>query len=58
MRASIGSGPSRFNPYLLYSYLWKVSPHPKLGYQWNTKTEINNPTDSPGGDLALPGGIQ
>jgi hypothetical protein len=54
----LGSGSWGINPYIVYSYLGKVSPHAKFGYQWNTKTELNNPTDSAGGDLALPGGIQ
>jgi hypothetical protein len=54
----LGSGAWGFNPYLVYSYLWKVSPHAKIGYQWNTATELNNPTSTPGGNQALPGGLQ
>lgn len=54
----LGSGAWGFNPYVAYSYLWKVSPHAKIGYQWNTSTELNNPTFSHGGNLALPGGLQ
>ncbi len=54
----LGSGAWGFSPYLVYSYLAKVSPHAKIGYQWNTSTELNNPTDTAGGNLALPGGLQ
>jgi hypothetical protein len=54
----LGSGAWGFNPYLIYSYLAKVSPHAKIGYQWNTKTELNNPTQTAGGNQALPGGFQ
>lgn len=53
----LGSGAWGFNPYLVYGYLAKVSPHAKIGYQWNTATELNNPTGTPGGNLALPGGM-
>lgn len=53
----LGSGAWGYSPYLVYSYLWKVAPHAKIGYQWNTKTELNNPTASAGGNQALPGGI-
>ena len=54
----LGSGAFGFSPYLVYSYLAKISPHAKIGYQWNTSTELNNPTATPGGNLALPGGVQ
>jgi hypothetical protein len=54
----LGSGAYGFNPFVVYSYLWKVSPHAKIGYQWNTKSELNNPTLQHGGNLALPGGLQ
>jgi hypothetical protein len=54
----LGSGAWGFNPYLLYSYLWKVSPHAKIGYQWNTASELNNPTNTSGGNQNLPGGVQ
>jgi hypothetical protein len=54
----LGSGAWGFNPYLLYSYLWKVSPHAKIGYQWNTSSELNNPTNAAGGNQNLPGGVQ
>ena len=54
----LGSGAWGIDPYIVYSYLGKVSPHAKLGYQWNTATELNNPTFTSGGDLSLPGGMQ
>jgi hypothetical protein len=54
----LGSGAWGFNPFVVYSYLWKVSPHAKVGYQWNSKSELNNPTLSAGGNQALPGGLQ
>jgi hypothetical protein len=54
----LGSGAWGFNPYIVYSYLWKVAPHVKIGYEWNTKTELNNPTDTAGGNQNLPGGLQ
>ena len=54
----LGSGAWGFNPYLTASYLWKVSPHAKIGYQWNTSTVLNNPTLTAGGNQALPGGFQ
>lgn len=53
----LGSGSWGYNPYLVYGYLWKVSPHAKIGYQWNSASELNNPTGKPGGNLALPGGF-
>jgi hypothetical protein len=56
-RNFLGSGAWGFNPYLVYSYLAKVSPHAKIGYVWNTTTELNNPTGTPGENQALPGGI-
>jgi hypothetical protein len=54
----LGSGAFGFNPYLDYSYLRVVSPHAKIGYQWNTKTELNNPTQTANGKQSLPGGVQ
>lgn len=53
----LGSGAWGFNPYIIYGYLWKVAPHAKIGYQWNTASKLNNPTGTPGGDQALPGGL-
>jgi hypothetical protein len=40
----LGSGAWGFNPFLAFSYLAKISPHAKIGYQWNTASELNNPT--------------
>lgn len=54
----LGSGSWGFNPYLVYSYLSKISPHFRIGYQWNTATELNNPNLTAGGNQALPGGMQ
>jgi hypothetical protein len=54
----LGSGAYGLNPYVVYSYLWKVSPHVKVGYQWNTASELNNPTVTKGGNQELPGGMQ
>ncbi|MGH9606154.1 MAG: transporter [Terracidiphilus sp.] len=54
----LGSGAWGFNPYLVYTYLAKVSPHAKVGYQWNTDSDLNNPTLTPNGNQALPGGMQ
>ncbi|HVU48450.1 MAG TPA: hypothetical protein VHD85_20135 [Terracidiphilus sp.] len=53
----LGSGSFGFNPYVVYSYLAKISPHAKIGYQWNTNSELNNPTLTAGGNRALPGGL-
>jgi hypothetical protein len=53
----LGSGAWGFNPFLVYSYLAKVSPHAKIGYEWNTSTVLNNPTGTNGGNEALPGGL-
>lgn len=54
----LGSGAWGFNPYFVYSYLWKVSPHARIGYQWNTTSELNNPSGLAGKNLNLPGGVQ
>ncbi len=64
----LGSGAWGFNPFITYSYLAKFSPHAKIGYQWNTDSDLNNPTytdpiynngaivTQP--DKQLPGGVQ
>jgi hypothetical protein len=54
----LGSGAWGFNPYLSYSYLERFSPHARVGYQWNTKSELNNPTNTYRGNKDLPGGLQ
>lgn len=52
----LGSGAYGFNPYAIVSYQWRVSPHARLGYLWNTSTVlIPNPN---GGNLRLPGGLE
>lgn len=57
-RNLLGSGAWGMTPYIVYSYLGKLSPHAKFGYEWNTKTELNNPTGASGGNKTLPGGMQ
>jgi hypothetical protein len=57
----LGSGSWGVNPYLVYSFLAKVSPHVKIGYQWNTATELNPSYSSQGAfakNVSLPGGLQ
>ena len=53
----LGSGAWGTNPYAAYSYVSRVSPHARLGYQWNSETELN-PNLTRSGNLALPGGLQ
>lgn len=57
-RNYLGSGAWGTNPYAVFSYVARVSPHIRLGYQWNTETELNPNLVRPGSDLALPGGLQ
>lgn len=57
-RNLLGSGAWGMSPYIVYSYLGKISPHAKFGYEWNTTTELNNPTGAAGGNKGLPGGMQ
>lgn len=58
----LGSGAYGFNPYGVVSYAYKrVSPHARLGYQFNTSTVLNPTFDQNGkfkGDSTLPGGFQ
>jgi hypothetical protein len=57
----LGSGSWGVNPYLIYSFLARVSPHVKIGYQWNTATELNPSYTSQGQyvkNVSLPGGLQ
>ncbi len=57
----LGSGSWGVNPYLVYSFLARVSPHVKIGYQWNTATELNPSYTSQGQfvkNVSLPGGLQ
>ena len=62
-----GSGAFGFNPYTVVSYQWKVSPHARLGYLWNTSSVLIPNTAAPvngmsppptGGSSQLPGGFQ
>jgi hypothetical protein len=57
----LGSGAWGFNPYLVYTYLSHVSPHARIGYQWNSSTYLNpniDPATSKSkGNLSLPGGL-
>ena len=53
----LGSGAWGYSPYVIYSHLGKVSPHARLGYQWNSATELNF-SSSAGHDVGLPGGMQ
>lgn len=54
----LGAGAWGYNPYLVYSYLARLSPHLKIGYQWNTSSELDNPSNLAGGEQNLPGGAQ
>ena len=52
----LGSGAFGFNLHGLFEYRWKLSPHLKLGYQWNGNSQLVNifkPTNT-----QLPGGLQ
>jgi len=56
----LGSGAYGFNPYAVFSYDARLSPHVRLGYQFNTSTvllpvDINN---AGAGNYGLPGGLQ
>jgi len=58
----LGSGAYGFNPYAILSYQARLSPHLRLGYQFNTTTVLL-PTkyDAEGNAIAhagLPGGLQ
>jgi hypothetical protein len=57
-RNYLGSGAWGTNPYAVFSYVSRVSPHVRLGYQWNSDTELNPNLVRPGSNLALPGGLQ
>jgi len=54
----LGSGAWGSNPYALFSYQAKTSPHIRLGYQWNTETDLYPNLARPGSNLALPGGLE
>ncbi len=55
----LGSGSWGFDLYTVYSYLaHRISPHARIGYRWNTTTELYNPTDKFGANQSLPGGVE
>jgi Putative MetA-pathway of phenol degradation len=54
----LGSGAWGSNPYAVFSYLAKTSPHVRLGYQWNSGTDIYPNPAHAGTNLSLPGGLQ
>ena len=52
-------GPYGFDPYAVFSYQHgRFSPHARLGYQFNTTTELLPPLSGSGGNGSLPGGFQ
>lgn len=52
----LGSGAYGYNLYGLFEYRRKVSPHFKMGYQWNSKSVlVTGPTNT---EASLPGGLQ
>jgi Putative MetA-pathway of phenol degradation len=53
----LGSGAFGFNPYAVFSYDARLSPHARLGYQFNTYTNLL-PAANGAGNLLLPGGLQ
>jgi len=53
----LGSGAYGYNLYALASYKARVSPHVKIGYQWNSNSVLLNPTGT-GLNSNLPGGAQ
>ena len=57
-RNYLGSGAWGTNPYAVFSYVARVSPHVRLGYEWNSETELNPNLVHKGSNLALPGGLQ
>jgi hypothetical protein len=55
----LGSGAYGFDPYAVFSYQrGRFSPHARLGYQFNTTTELLPPPSGSGGNGSLPGGFQ
>jgi hypothetical protein len=59
----LGSGAYGFNPYAILSYQARLSPHARLGYQFNTSTVLIPTTYDPAtgnatGYAGLPGGLQ
>jgi hypothetical protein len=58
----LGSGAYGFNPYAIFSYQARLSPHVRLGYQFNTSTVLLPTTYDQAGNATayagLPGGLQ
>jgi hypothetical protein len=54
----LGSGAYGYNLHGLFEYRWKVSPHLKLGYQWNGRSELVTSTSNSAKSTTLPGGLQ
>ena len=52
----LGSGAFGFNLHGLFEYRAKLSPHLKLGYQWNSGSQLVNIFSA--SKTALPGGLQ
>ena len=52
----LGSGAFGFNLHGLFEYRAKLSPHLKLGYQWNTNSQLVDIYTAP--STVLPGGLQ
>jgi len=52
----LGSGAFGFNLHGLFEYRAKLSPHLKLGYQWNTNSQLVDIYTAP--NTVLPGGLQ
>jgi Putative MetA-pathway of phenol degradation len=52
----LGSGAYGINLHGLFEYRWKLSPHLKLGYQWNTDSQLVNISQK--ANTQLPGGLQ
>ncbi|HTD56632.1 MAG TPA: hypothetical protein VK670_14675, partial [Silvibacterium sp.] len=53
----LGSGAWGTNPYVVFSHAARLSPHVRLGYQWNSETDLY-PNTTRSGNHALPGGLQ
>jgi hypothetical protein len=54
----LGSGAYGYNLHGLFEYRWKVSPHLKVGYQWNGKSELVTSGSGSAKSASLPGGVQ
>jgi len=54
----LGSGAYGYNLYGLFEYRRKVSPHFKMGYQWNSKSVLVTDSQNTKKEASLPGGLQ